>query len=873
MNALAIMAVLTMSVVATADTTPTVITGKAHDPARWFPFPPRSVDSLSGEVDLSALDTQPAGASGFIRVENGHFVDRAGRRVRFFGVNCTATACFPSHDTAIRVAAHLHRIGVNVVRFHFMDSGPKPIGLWTADRKGFDPEQLDRMDFFIAELVKNGIYVNLNLHVARRYEGIEGDAAQRFEFGKMLDRYYPPFIDAQREYARALLGHENPYTNRTYLADPAVLCVEMNNENTALPFWAGNLDDLPEPFAGELRRQWNVWLRDRYHTSGRLLAAWHARGRSREIVSPDVASTLEGWTFESAGVPTQGEVVATEDGAHAIRFSADRSGTESWHLQFYRAHVPLAEGRSYGVSFRARAPARDAAVKLEVTAMIGVPDWRNIGLARTIALGPDWQNIEVRFRAQGTVSGEGRLNFSLRNIPGVVEVADLRVVERVAPPTLATDQRIERGTIPLVPGEGGTFAGEDFLRFLADTDRATARSLGRFIRRELGLQSLLVDSQPVCGGLDGLKREMEVSDFIDMHGYWQHPEFPSGWSNLRFHIANTSQTAATDGGALKSLAGYRVAGKPFTVSEYNVPTPSDYAAEALPMYAAIAAVQDWDAIYAYTYLDFSPRWDADHLLGFFDLAGNPAAQAFLPIAALTFRTGMVAPALSVARLPLPAVDARSPPRVGEGALATLWSRMGVSAVSLASERLEIDARPPRRTHPIPSGRRSTPSTSDVHWDPAQSLFWVVAPGLRMAVGALAGRSVDLGGVRFSVGELPRGNAAFALVALDGAPLEESARMLLVAVARVENTGMQFNSDRTGLLSWGHAPTLAEYVPFTITLPWNDLRAARLDAAGEVAAEIPLTPVPDGAGSVLRLEHQPSLWFLIHRSRSSSSPSQ
>ena len=97
----------------------------------------------------------------------------------------------------------------------------------------------------------------------------------------MLDRFYPPFIESQKVYARALLTHVNPYTGHAYTAEPAVLCVEMNNENTALPFWAGNLDDLPEPYAGELKRQWNVWLRERYRSTPRLRAAWGAMRRAR----------------------------------------------------------------------------------------------------------------------------------------------------------------------------------------------------------------------------------------------------------------------------------------------------------------------------------------------------------------------------------------------------------------------------------------------------------------------------------------------------------------------------------------------------------------------------------------------------------------
>ena len=65
-----------------------------------------------------------------------------------------------------------------------------------------------------------------------------------------------------------------------------------------------------------------------------------------------------------------------------------RRGTASWHLQFYRAHLPLAEGESYHLGFRVRAP-RDfvgpegpipPARSLETLAMLAVPDWRNIGL-------------------------------------------------------------------------------------------------------------------------------------------------------------------------------------------------------------------------------------------------------------------------------------------------------------------------------------------------------------------------------------------------------------------------------------------------------------------------------------------------------------
>jgi len=115
-----------------AATTPVATTpppGDDHDPEHWFPFPARGIDAPNGLVDLGALNGAPAGAHGFIHPSGGHFVDGAGQRVRFFGVDCTATACFPTHDVATRAAAHLRRLGVNVVRLHFMDKGSAPVGL------------------------------------------------------------------------------------------------------------------------------------------------------------------------------------------------------------------------------------------------------------------------------------------------------------------------------------------------------------------------------------------------------------------------------------------------------------------------------------------------------------------------------------------------------------------------------------------------------------------------------------------------------------------------------------------------------------------------------------------------------------------------
>ena len=89
---------------------------------------------------------------------------------------------------------------------------------------------------------------------------------------------------------------------------------------------------------------------------------------------------------------------------------------------------------------------------------------------------------------------------------------------------------------------------------------------------------------------------------MDAHAYWDHPEFPHrAWDPRDWQIHNTPMVDAAESATLWSLAGIRVAGKPFTVTEYNHPAPNDYQAETVPMIATYAAMQDWDAVFLFAY--------------------------------------------------------------------------------------------------------------------------------------------------------------------------------------------------------------------------------------------------------------------------------
>jgi hypothetical protein len=247
-----------------------------------IPMKPFTVDwrdNSDSLVDLSFLLEAPAGKQGFIRARDGHLVKPNAERFRIWGVNVTGAACFPLKEDAPVVAAHLARFGINCVRFHFLDSN------WSAslfvrgrdDTRALDPAQLDRLDYFVAELKKRGIYTNLNLNVGRNFR--KGDGVKDYDYlglAKVVNYFDERVQTLHKEYARQLLTHYNPYTKSECRNEPAVVIVEILNENSIVEAWfsdrllgkntskrPGTWTDITAWYAGELTGKYNAWLKER----------------------------------------------------------------------------------------------------------------------------------------------------------------------------------------------------------------------------------------------------------------------------------------------------------------------------------------------------------------------------------------------------------------------------------------------------------------------------------------------------------------------------------------------------------------------------------------------------------------------------------
>ena len=180
----------------------------------------------------------------------------------------------------------------------------------------------------------------------------------------------------------------------------------------------------------------------------------------------------------------------------------------------------------------------------------------------------------------------------------------------------------------------------DWIRFLWETERKHWTGIERFLKEELGVKVPVVGTI-VATSTPNLMSDMDV---VDSHAYWQHPQFPGkAWDMDNWLVKNISMVDYPDDATVTRLAFQRVAGKPHMVSEYNHPAPNTHAGEGPLFVAAFGALQDWDAIFLYTYSHEEKETKAGCIPSFFSIAQHPTIMANVPVASLLFRRGDLRP--------------------------------------------------------------------------------------------------------------------------------------------------------------------------------------------------------------------------------------
>ena len=296
--------------------------------AGWWPFRTAYRPDQEKVMDMSFLN-HPVGSHGFVQMEDGELVFEDGTPVRFWGVNASYWAnrtVYPEHAAADRFAEHLAQYGVNCVRLHLLHNTNSLIDDSRDDTQHFDAEKLDRLDYLLAALKRQGIYVNLDMMFHRTFkagdnmdpeligEGEDESGYNRSWAAGSAAFFHPRVIELNSALYRKLLEHRNPYTGKRWLDDPAMAMLTIHNEQSI--FWGTTNIHIGRP-RRILNQLYTDWLEEKYGTHERLIQAWQVEGQPSPLKPGE---NLDTGLIELGRVGTQSQPHMRKRGLDQLRF-------------------------------------------------------------------------------------------------------------------------------------------------------------------------------------------------------------------------------------------------------------------------------------------------------------------------------------------------------------------------------------------------------------------------------------------------------------------------------------------------------------------------------------------------------------------------
>ena len=283
--------------------------------SEWFAWDAGGDPAEPSVIGMADWLEKPAGRRGRVQMDGDRIV-YGGEPMKVWGLNRTFAAVAPPRDQATRIADFYAKHGVNAVRLHKYANGEKWAGILQPDSSvAFDPQRLEDLDFFVAELKERGIYTKLSSNFGTTPLGKKELAGMPFAPGDYKEKpegfftapqgalwFSPELQEVQARQLTGLLTHTNPHTGLRYADDPAVMVVELLNENTTFFNLSNALKDV-EVTRERAGAAFAAYLRGRYADEAALEAAWGPRGAGRGGLDHFAKEGFEGESLDGAVYP------------------------------------------------------------------------------------------------------------------------------------------------------------------------------------------------------------------------------------------------------------------------------------------------------------------------------------------------------------------------------------------------------------------------------------------------------------------------------------------------------------------------------------------------------------------------------------------
>ena len=365
----------------------------------------------------------------------------------------------------------------------------------------------------------------------------------------------------------------------------------------------------------------------------------------------------------------------------------------------------------------------------------------------------------------------------------------------------------------------------DKMRFLYETQLKFYKRFEKAIRNT-GYKGVIVGSNWQAGSgishLYNLHTDYAVG-MIDRHNY-----FGGGAGE---HVLDTGKVknkamVSNPGSGLLSTGMQQVADRPFAFSEWMSLIPNQYTAEASPIIATYGmGLQGWDASYSFAMdgSEYTPTIQSKH--GVYNVT-SPLQMGLYPALSPMIYRGDIseAPVIAERNVHMSSLT--------EGKLGFIeqveqgYDNKSFSS-SIPSELLAFGKIPIvftdefKSTEPFPikqleMGQKKsiTSSTNELKWDYSEKGYISInTHGTKGIIGFTNNKTFDLGGWKLRT---ENEFAVIYLTSLDQSKGIDTCRQILItAVGRARNTGMEYNEDGTYLKKKGTAPIEMEPVQFEL----------------------------------------------------------
>jgi len=769
---------------------------------------------------LPAFSKIPIGENDFVSIDaNGKFSVN-GKRIRFWGTNAGADAAFPSKDITGLLAGRLRKFGVNLVRMHHLDnpwSYKSLFGIASTSTRELNQTNLDLLEKYIANLKDNGIYVNMNLHVSRtfRINDNVADYDSLPEFGKCVNFFDPYIIQLHKEYAQQLLTHINPYTGKALVNDPVMAMVEITNENSLYRNWRDNRlkpivrgGILPFRYSRMLDSLWIDFLKKKYQTTTNLKTTWDngiiASGQNEQIINGGFEKPLnQGWAIEvhtdySAKADTLRDNQNPYRGLYSAKVDITNPTGTQWHVQFKQPTLVFQKDSSYTVSFAARS---NGINDINVSFMNDQSPYNGYG-GKDFQITTDWQIFTLSVKANENNNGHVRITFQLAKEKATFWFDEVSVTNASISGLLA-DESFESNNIGRIDyADCINYTNnrvKDLSEFYISLQRNYFKEMISYLKNELGVKVPIVGSNWNVGAAD--MASMSDADYVDNHSYWDHPQFPNiPWSQTDWFINNTPMITNTDAGTIPVLyGGVPIAGKPFTVSEYNHPSPNIYQVESILFSTAYSSFNDADAFMYFAY-DEPVDWEQDIVKSYFNINRNSIYMSFFPTAAFAFRNAMIKPSVNPIVINYSTDTLYSLPKHDNGHwLGPSFFERKISLTRAVKtgeyfngSSTDFSSLPSTGAGPFKT------DTDETTWDINNGTLILKTDKINGAAGYLYNLKKQNFG-NMTITDFPSSDfGAITWISLTDEPLSQSQKSLITLGSRMQNTGAIWNSDNTSV---------------------------------------------------------------------------